>query len=137
MSLSKNARNPHEPAGRSDLGDPARTALPQLGDQPVFFLLPALHIQREHGLGMKLQGIFADITTPFDHKGDIYKVKFQHNVETWNRTTLAGYVVCGAAGEGDLLATTKKSRFGRWWHSMPAAEKVLIAASPSRAYVMP
>ena len=52
---------------------------------------------------MKLQGIFAEITTPFDHKGDIYKTKVEHNVEKWNRTTLAGYVVCGRAGEGELL----------------------------------
>ena len=75
---------------------------------------------------MKLQGIFADITTPFDHNGDIYKVKIQHNVEKWNRTTLAGYVVCGAAGEGDLLAADEKAAV---WEMVAkcAAEKLLIA----------
>ncbi len=108
--------------------DAARSAIPQFGDQAVFFLLLALQIQREHGLGMKLQGIFADITTPFDHKGDVYKVKVQHNVENWNRTTLAGYVVCGTAGEGDLLADDEKVSVWEMVAQFAAAEKILVAA---------
>lgn len=77
---------------------------------------------------MKLQGIFADITTPFDHKGDVYKVKVQHNVEKWNRTTLAGYVVCGAAGEGELLAPDEKAAVWEMVAQWAAPEKLLIAA---------
>jgi 4-hydroxy-2-oxoglutarate aldolase len=77
---------------------------------------------------MKLQGIFADITTPFDHKGDIYKVKVQHNVEKWNRTTLAGYVVCGAAGEGELLANEERVAVWEMVAQHAGAEKVLVAA---------
>ncbi len=76
---------------------------------------------------MKLQGIFADITTPFDHKGDIYKVKVQHNVEKWNRTTLAGYVVCGPAGEGELLAAEEKLAVWEMVAQCAAPEKLLIA----------
>ena len=41
---------------------------------------------------MKLQGIFPPIATPFDHAGNIYAAKVQHNVEKWNRTSLSGYV---------------------------------------------
>ncbi len=78
---------------------------------------------------MKLQGIFADITTPFDHKGDIYKVKVQHNVEKWNRTTLAGYVVCGAAGEGALLSAEEKVAVWEMVAKLAAPDKLLIAAS--------
>jgi 4-hydroxy-2-oxoglutarate aldolase len=48
---------------------------------------------------MKLQGIFPPITTPFDHNGNIYLSKIQHNVEKWNLTMLAGYVVMGSTGE--------------------------------------
>jgi 4-hydroxy-2-oxoglutarate aldolase len=77
---------------------------------------------------MKLQGIFAEITTPFDHKGDIYKVKVQHNVEKWNRTTLAGYVVCGAAGEGELLGDEERIAVWDMVAQHAAAEKLLIAA---------
>lgn len=78
---------------------------------------------------MKFQGIFADITTPFDHKGDIYKVKVQHNVEKWNKTTLAGYVVCGAAGEGTLLSAEEKIAVWEMVAKFAAPEKLLIAAA--------
>lgn len=78
---------------------------------------------------MKLQGIFAEITTPFDHKGDIYKVKIEHNIEQWNRTTLAGYVVCGQAGESELLAHDEKVRVWEIVAKCAATEKLLIAAA--------
>ena len=52
---------------------------------------------------MKLSGIFAAITTPFDHNGDIYRVKIEHNLSRWNATSLAGYAVGTSAGEGVLL----------------------------------
>lgn len=57
----------------------------------------------------KLQGIFAALATPFDHKGDIYKAKVQHNVEKWNKTALAGYAVCTKTGEGPLLMFDEKA----------------------------
>ena len=57
---------------------------------------------------MKLQGIYPPIATPFDHNGDIWKVKVQHNIEKWNLTGLAGYVVCGSTGESVLLTTEEK-----------------------------
>lgn len=78
---------------------------------------------------MKLQGIFAEITTPFDHKGDIYKSKVEHNVEKWNRTTLAGYVVCGRAGEGALLAAEEKAAVWEMVAKYASPDKVLIAAA--------
>jgi 4-hydroxy-2-oxoglutarate aldolase len=78
---------------------------------------------------MKLQGIFAEVTTPFDHKGEIYKVKIEHNIEQWNRTTLAGYEVCGDAGEGELLAHEEKVAVWEMVAKYAAAEKVLIAAA--------
>jgi 4-hydroxy-2-oxoglutarate aldolase len=53
----------------------------------------------------KLQGILPPIATPFDHHGDLYKAKVQHNVEKWNRTGLTGYVVCGSTGESVYLST--------------------------------
>ena len=57
---------------------------------------------------LKLQGIFAPVTTPFDHNGDIYKTKVRHNVDKWNMVKLAGYVVCGSAGEGVHLTRDEK-----------------------------
>jgi 4-hydroxy-2-oxoglutarate aldolase len=57
---------------------------------------------------IKLTGIYPAITTPFNHEGDIYRAKIRHNVEKWNLTTVAGYVVCGLAGEGPLLSEAEK-----------------------------
>ncbi len=57
---------------------------------------------------VKLAGIFPPIATPFDHSGEIYKAKVRHNVEKWNMTQLAGYVVCGSTGESVFLTTEEK-----------------------------
>ena len=78
---------------------------------------------------MKLQGIFPPITTPFDHNGNIYASKVQHNIEKWNHTTLAGYVVMGSTGESVML--TPDEKFTMWElgakHASP--DKLLIAGT--------
>ncbi|HTS75407.1 MAG TPA: dihydrodipicolinate synthase family protein [Bryobacteraceae bacterium] len=73
---------------------------------------------------MKLQGIFLPVAIPFDHNGDLYAVKVQHNVEKWNRTTLAGYVVSGP--ENDYLSVHEKNRMWEWVAEYSAPEKLLI-----------
>ncbi len=78
---------------------------------------------------LKLQGIFPPIATPFDHNGDLYKVKVQHNVEKWNRTGLAGYVVCGSTGESVYLTTEEKVHLWEWVAESAAPEKLLIAGT--------
>jgi 4-hydroxy-2-oxoglutarate aldolase len=57
---------------------------------------------------MKLQGMLASAATPFDHTGAIYRAKIQHNFEKWGRTSLAGFIVGGMAGEGPLLDAQEK-----------------------------
>ena len=78
---------------------------------------------------MKLQGIFPPIATPFDHKGDLYKVKVQHNVEKWNLTTLSGYVVCGSTGESVMLTPEEKIQLWEWVAQYAASSKLLIAGT--------
>jgi len=58
---------------------------------------------------LKLQGIFLPATTPFDYQGELYKTKVRPNVEKWNMVKLAGYVVCGATGEGVHLSAEEKA----------------------------
>jgi 4-hydroxy-2-oxoglutarate aldolase len=78
---------------------------------------------------MKLQGIFPPITTPFDHNGEIYLSKIEHNVCKWNLTTLSGYVVMGSTGES--VHCTPDEKFLVWEqvakHAAP--EKLLIAGT--------
>jgi 4-hydroxy-2-oxoglutarate aldolase len=78
---------------------------------------------------MKLQGIFPPITTPFDYSGGIYATKVQHNVEKWNRTTLAGYVVCGSTGESVMLTAEEKLALWELVAKHAAADKLLIAGT--------
>ncbi|MGA2145525.1 MAG: dihydrodipicolinate synthase family protein [Bryobacteraceae bacterium] len=78
---------------------------------------------------MKLQGIFPPITTPFDHAGEIYWSKIAHNVEKWNRTTLAGYVVMGSTGESVHLTAEEKTQVWEAVAKHAAPEKLLIAGT--------
>jgi len=77
----------------------------------------------------KLQGILPPIATPFDHNGDLYKVKVQHNVEKWNRTALTGYVVCGSTGESVYLTTEEKLTLWEWVAEYAAPGKILMAGT--------
>ena len=74
---------------------------------------------------MKLQGIFLPVAIPFDHTGAIYAVKVQHNVEKWNRTALAGFVVSGP--ESAYLNSDERTRMWEWVAEYSAPEKLLIA----------
>jgi len=76
---------------------------------------------------MKLQGMLASVATPFDHTGAIYRAKVQHNFEKWSRTSLAGFVVGGLAGEGPLLEPEEKMELLRLAAPHVPSGRVLIA----------
>ncbi|MCW5983201.1 MAG: dihydrodipicolinate synthase family protein [Bryobacteraceae bacterium] len=78
---------------------------------------------------MKLHGIFPPIATPFDYEGNLYKAKVRHNVEKWNQTGLAGYVVTGSTGESVYLTTEEKTLLWEWVAEFAAPEKLLIAGT--------
>ena len=80
-------------------------------------------------MSLRLQGIFPPITTPFDHNGNIYSAKLQHNVEKWNRTSLSGYVVMGSTGESVMLTTEEKIEVWEQVAKHAAADKLLIAGT--------
>ncbi len=78
---------------------------------------------------MKLHGIFPPIATPFNNSGEIYKAKVQHNVEKWNQTALAGYVVCGSTGESVYLTPEEKFTLWEWVAQYADSKKLLIAGT--------
>lgn len=78
---------------------------------------------------MKLHGIFVPITTPFNYDGEIYAAKVEHNVAKWNKTGLAGYVVCGAAGEGVLLSAEEQRRMFELAAKCAAPDKLLLCGT--------
>jgi len=76
---------------------------------------------------MKLSGIYAAIATPFDFEGGVYKAKVQHNVEKWNKTSLAGYAVGTEWGEGQLLRFEERVDLWRMVKEWRAQTRALIA----------
>jgi 4-hydroxy-2-oxoglutarate aldolase len=78
---------------------------------------------------LKLQGIYPPITTPFDHTGEIYRAKLEHNVQKWNRTALAGYVVCGSTGESVMLTPGEKRLCWEIVAAQAGPDKLLIAGT--------
>jgi len=78
---------------------------------------------------MKLEGIYPPIATPFDNEGKLYRSKVKHNIEKWNLTGLAGYVVCGSTGESVYLTTDEKVQLWEWVAQHAAPDKLLIAGT--------
>ena len=78
---------------------------------------------------MKLHGILPPLTSPFDHNGDIWKVKVEHNVSRLNLTGVAGYAVTGSTGESRMLTSEEKVRLWEWVAEAAAPEKILIAGT--------
>ena len=75
---------------------------------------------------MKLQGMYAAATTPFDHTGTMWKLKVQHNFDKWCRTSLAGFIVCSLAGEGPLLDAEEKLEVLRLAAATAPGDRTLI-----------
>ncbi|HVT95636.1 MAG TPA: dihydrodipicolinate synthase family protein [Bryobacteraceae bacterium] len=82
---------------------------------------------------MKLQGIFPAVATPFNHEGDIWKAKVEHNISKWNAMNLAGYVITGSTGESVLLSAAERVQLWEWAAQYAAPEKILIAGTASES----
>lgn len=78
---------------------------------------------------LKLSGIFPPIPTPFNYSGDIYPAKIRHNVEKWNLTSLAGYVVCGSTGESVYLTESEKIFLWEEVAKFTPADRLLLAGT--------
>ena len=78
---------------------------------------------------LKLQGIFPPVATPFDRDGEIYAAKVEHNIAKWNKTGLAGYVVCGSTGESVMLTFEEKLRLFGLVAQHAASGKLLLCGT--------
>jgi len=76
---------------------------------------------------MRLEGIFAALTTPFGTDGSVALEKFKDNVSRYNRTGLAGYVMIGSTGESVLLSREEVDRLWAAARESAAPGKTLIA----------
>jgi 4-hydroxy-2-oxoglutarate aldolase len=56
---------------------------------------------------VELSGIFPALTTPYREDGSVAVDYFKANLERYNQTGIAGYVVLGSTGESVLLSTAE------------------------------
>jgi len=55
-----------------------------------------------------IKGVFAPIATPFTDAGGLDFQSLKKNMEIWDKTRLAGYVVLGSNGEANFLTFDEK-----------------------------
>ena len=78
---------------------------------------------------MKLTGIFAALTTPFDATGAIAPDHMRANIGRYNRTSLAGYLVIGSTGESVFLHRAEVERVLEAVRETAAPGRILIAGT--------
>ena len=82
---------------------------------------------------MKLEGVFAPLTTPFAKNGSVALADLGANVERYNATGLAGYVILGSTGEAVLLSQEESPRILETARKAANAAKILIAGTGSES----
>ncbi len=73
-----------------------------------------------------IKGIFAALTTPFEG-GKIALEKFRENIQKFNWTGLAGYVVMGSTGEAPFVDDEESELLVREARRAASNDKIIIA----------
>lgn len=76
----------------------------------------------------QLKGVFAALTTPFEN-GRIAIKKFQENIQKYNTTDLAGYVVAGSSGEAAYLTDDEAATLVEAAMESSAPGKIIIVGT--------
>jgi 4-hydroxy-2-oxoglutarate aldolase len=84
---------------------------------------------------MNLQGIFAPLAAPFAADGSLSLPHLRQNIERYNRTRLAGYVLNGSTGESVLLRPEEIYRIWETAREVAAPEKSLVAGTGAESTV--
>lgn len=78
---------------------------------------------------MDLSGVFPALTTPFADDGSVSLADLKHNIQRYNATDLAGYVVIGSTGESVLLKQAEVEGILSTVKEVASKEKKLIAGT--------
>jgi 4-hydroxy-2-oxoglutarate aldolase len=78
---------------------------------------------------MDLSGVFSALTTPFSSDGSVSLADLKHNIQQYNRTALAGYVVMGSTGESVLVSKSEWAGVLGAVKEMASRDKKLIAGT--------
>ncbi len=82
---------------------------------------------------MKLNGIFAAITTPFDRNGAVAVDRLRENIARYNRIPLTGYVAVGSTGESVLLTRGEVEQVFSAVREAAAPGRILVAGTGSES----
>ncbi|MGH9466059.1 MAG: dihydrodipicolinate synthase family protein [Terriglobales bacterium] len=78
---------------------------------------------------MRLSGVIAALTTPFDDAGELRLERLGANIEVYNGTPLAGYLVLGSSGEAIGLDAEEKAAVLARAAASAAPGKLLLAGT--------
>ena len=84
---------------------------------------------------LSLKGCFPPIPTPFDEKGTIAHDHLGLNLEKWQTTPLAGFVVLGSNGEAVLLREEEKIAVWKTAREAIRKDRLFIAGTGCEATV--
>jgi 4-hydroxy-2-oxoglutarate aldolase len=76
-----------------------------------------------------LSGVYPALTTPFAADGSVSLANVKHNIERYNHTDLAGYVVLGSTAENVLLSRLEMDGILAAVKEVAAKDKKLIAGT--------
>lgn len=82
---------------------------------------------------MKLNGIFAAITTPFNVDDTVAGDRLRENIARYNRVPLAGYVAVGSTGESVLLTRAEVEQVFSAVREAAAPGRILVAGTGSES----
>jgi 4-hydroxy-2-oxoglutarate aldolase len=82
---------------------------------------------------MKLNGILAALTTPFDESGDLAVDRMKENVARYNRAPLTGYLAVGSTGESVYLNRKEVEQTFAAVREAAAPGRTLIAGTGSES----
>jgi 4-hydroxy-2-oxoglutarate aldolase len=78
---------------------------------------------------MKLNGIFAALTTPFDASGELAVAQLKENIARYNREPLTGYLAVGSTGESVFLSRKEVEQTFAAVREAAAPGRILIAGT--------
>ena len=78
---------------------------------------------------LDLSGVYPALTTPFGADGAVSLADLKHNIERYNKTDLAGYVVLGSTGESVLVQSSETDGIFSAVKETAAPGKKLIAGT--------
>ncbi|GAX60624.1 dihydrodipicolinate synthase/N-acetylneuraminate lyase [Candidatus Scalindua japonica] len=78
---------------------------------------------------MKIEGVFPPVTTPFDDNGCVAHNQLEENINRWNDTDVAGYLILGSNSESVFLTEEEKLEVVKTARKSIPPSKIMLAGT--------